>query len=71
MVEARQRDQWNHTADLMALLANLQRDPKRRARPFERGHFHPLREIRRRPPARTSGRISMDTVETLLGLNDE
>lgn len=71
MVEARQRDQWNHTADLMALLANLQRDPKRRSRPFERGHFHPLQEVSQTPVKRTSGRISWGAFESMLGIDDE
>ncbi len=43
LAEARQRDQWNHTASVMALIANVNRDPKkgRLAKPDD---FHPLRK---------------------------
>ncbi len=30
MAEARSRERWNHTAALLALIANCHRDPKRR-----------------------------------------
>ena len=41
MAEARSRDEWNRTACTMALLANLNRDPKKRA-PYKPSDFHPL-----------------------------
>lgn len=41
MAHGRQNDQWNHTADLMALLANCHRDPKQTRQPFRREQFHP------------------------------
>jgi hypothetical protein len=41
MAEARSRDEWNRTACLMALLANLNRDPKKHA-PYKPSDFHPL-----------------------------
>ena len=40
MTQARQRDAWNHTASVMALLANVNRDPKK-GRPFKPADFHP------------------------------
>ena len=43
MSEAASRQQWNHTASVMALLANLHRDSKRR-RPFAPADFHPHTE---------------------------
>jgi hypothetical protein len=30
MVEARRRDQWSHTATLLAMTANVHRNPKKR-----------------------------------------
>jgi hypothetical protein len=42
MVEARRTDQWNHTASLLALLASIHRDPKKRRAPFTPAEFHPL-----------------------------
>jgi hypothetical protein len=49
-VDARQRAAWNHTAAMMALVANCNRDPKRRPRPFEPRDFHPMVDVRRRSP---------------------
>jgi len=45
MAEARQRDNWNHTAAVMALLVNINRDPKK-SRPAKPADFHPM--VRRR-----------------------
>jgi hypothetical protein len=42
MAEARQSDLWNHTAALLALLANAHRDPKK-TRPLKPIDFHPYR----------------------------
>lgn len=47
MAEARQSDLWNHTAAVLALLANAHRDPKK-TRPFNPTDFHPYR--RSQPP---------------------
>lgn len=61
MAQARQEDNWNHTAALMALLANVNRDPKR-GRPFKPADFHPAlpeRRGRTTPPAPLKGDISM------------
>jgi len=41
MAEARQRDEWNRTSALMALVANINRDPKK-TRTFQPADFHPL-----------------------------
>jgi hypothetical protein len=40
MVEGRQRDQWNHTAQVLAMLYNAFRASK--ARPLGPADFHPL-----------------------------
>ena len=42
MVHARQEDQWNHTAAVMALVANVNRDPKK-GRASKPADFHPIR----------------------------
>ena len=41
MAEARQRHDWNQTAAVMALLANIHRDPKRQ-RAMTPEEFHPM-----------------------------
>ncbi len=42
MAEARRRHDWDQTAELLALLANAHRDPKRQRRPYTSAQFHPL-----------------------------
>ncbi|MBA2481227.1 MAG: hypothetical protein H0V44_11240 [Planctomycetes bacterium] len=39
MAEGRIGERWNHTAALLALIANCHRDPRRRA--FTPADFHP------------------------------
>ncbi|RMF73573.1 MAG: hypothetical protein D6744_15455 [Planctomycetota bacterium] len=41
MYTGRRRDQWCHTASLMALVANCHRDPRRMRRPFDLIDFLP------------------------------
>ena len=50
MYAGRRREQWLHTAHVMALLANCHRDPKRRRRPFDIADFlpHDLKVLVRR-----------------------
>ena len=40
MAEGHTRDRWQHTSNLMALLANINRDPKK-GRPFKPSDFNP------------------------------
>ena len=47
MCDARRQDQWSHTAALMALIANVHRNPKKRSRPYLPADFHPL--VERKP----------------------
>lgn len=42
MDEAAAKERWNHTASLMALLANINRDPNRNPIPYFVDDFHPL-----------------------------
>lgn len=44
MAEARRKDAWDHTSALLAMLANCNRDPKKRPRPYRPADFHPLTE---------------------------
>ncbi len=46
MAEARGREAWNHTSAVMALLANIHRDPKKH-RAFRPSDFNPY-EARRK-----------------------
>lgn len=50
MAEARCRQQWAQTAGLMALLANVHRDPKKRPTPFLPDEFNPYADVKREEP---------------------
>lgn len=44
MADAKMDQDWNHTSEVLALIANANRDPKKRREPFTSDDFHPLRE---------------------------
>ena len=48
MADGVAQERWNHTAQLLATLCELQRNPKRRSRPFTADEFHPYLRTRRR-----------------------
>ena len=60
MAQARQSDNWNHTAALLAMLANVNRDPKK-GRAFKPADFHPIPHATKRTesPAPLKGDITM------------
>jgi len=47
MAWGRQRDQWHHTASLLAMLANVHRDAKKHPRPLPPSQFHPFEGSKR------------------------
>jgi hypothetical protein len=51
MVEARRQEAWQHTSWLAAMIANANRDPKRRPQPFMPDEFNPMVKRKRRPGA--------------------
>ena len=50
MVDGRRTDAWNHTANLLCMLANIHRDPKKQRKPFEPREFHPIAGQRKKRP---------------------
>ena len=62
MTQSRQEDNWNHTAALLSMLANANRDPKK-GRAFKPADFHPALPKRtqrtKSPPAPLKGDITM------------
>lgn len=42
MAHGRRREQWNHTAALMAMIAEVNRDAKKRPQPYQPADFHPM-----------------------------
>jgi len=49
MTRARQEESWQHTAWLAAMIANANRDPKRRPQPFVPDEFNPMVKRKSRP----------------------
>jgi hypothetical protein len=60
MAEGRARDQWDHTAALLALLANAHRDHRQRSEPFGIADFHPFRAPRRSEPLKVDITVLRD-----------
>ena len=44
MAEEAQFERWNHTAAILSFHANLNRDPKKKRRPFSMKDFHPMKQ---------------------------
>lgn len=42
MTEARQKDEWQRTSSMIAMIANTVRDTKKRPKPFEPKDFDPF-----------------------------
>ena len=52
MAEGRGRAEWGRTASMMALVANVNRDPRKRRKPFQPDDFiPPAYKARREKPA--------------------
>jgi hypothetical protein len=60
MAESRRNEAWSHTANLMALVANVNRNPRKRARPYSPLEFHPFLERKRTAYSKASIRILKD-----------
>lgn len=61
MSMAKRKEQWAHTAEILALLANIYRDRKRRSRPFTPADFHPL--LADTPPV--DEKVDVDVLKTI------
>lgn len=42
MLEGRQRDQWTHTSEVLAMIANTVRNPKKRKKPYTGRDLYPF-----------------------------
>ena len=58
MADARGRDEWGRMASLMALIANVNRDP-RRCRAFKPGDFNPYERRRTEGITLTAANIGL------------
>ncbi len=50
MSQSKRREAWQHTSAILATLANIHRDPKKRSRPFSSNDFNPLVQLAERKP---------------------
>ncbi|MCE9618431.1 MAG: hypothetical protein K8R92_00795 [Planctomycetes bacterium] len=63
MSEARINQQWDHTASLMAVLAEINRNNEERKQPFTMMDFHP-KHLQQRPVEKPT--ISMAALKALV-----
>lgn len=56
MVDARRRDEWQHTSAVLAMLANVHRNPKKKPQPFTPAEFNPLVTERKKAQVKTGVR---------------
>lgn len=62
MSEGRSREGWNHTAAVLAMLANVNRDPKK-GRPLKLADFHPMHEAA--APAQQLPKVEVSLLKTI------
>jgi len=58
MVEGRQQSEWQHTSNIMALIANVNRDPKKH-RAYKPTDFDPFSKKRKQPVVITKDNIGL------------
>lgn len=65
MARARTKEEWLHTSQVLQMLANVNRDPKKRRKPYTWKDFHPMYAPKRKGPP---GRVSISDVLVKYGL---
>ena len=50
MVEEQQDNLWDHTASIMAIIAEVNRDKRKNPTPFTAAKFHPRKAKQKQPP---------------------
>jgi hypothetical protein len=65
MADARQNSEWNHTAQLLSLIANANRDPKR-SRAFTPDDFHPFKLKEKHKPDKLRGQECRDALRAFV-----
>ena len=64
MGEARSKVQWSHTSAVLALLANINRDPKKHPSPFTVDQFNP--HAPKRSKKETIKTVTMGELQALI-----
>jgi hypothetical protein len=62
MADAKRMEDWNHTASLLAILANAHRDPKK-TRPAKPAEFHPY--MKRTTPTAASPKADITVLKAV------
>ena len=62
MTEARSQDLWGHTSSVLALIANVNRDPKK-SRPFSPKDFNPHAARRKKAAPLSVDRLANDIMK--------
>lgn len=65
MAIACRRDRWDHTSEILAIMAEINRDRRKRRRPFHGRDFHPLPDRRRQVEEASGARGIAVTAETI------
>lgn len=65
MAYERMKQSWMHTSNILATLAEINRNPKRRRKPYSWKEFHPMYAPKHKDP---SNRVSITDVLASFGL---
>ncbi len=66
MAESRAKERWAHTSSVMALIAETNRNPKKRGRPFAPDDFNPFARKRKRKAGSSLTAANIDALQVLL-----
>lgn len=67
MAEALRREAWQHTAWLSAMIANANRDPRKKPSPFQPDDFNPLAKRDRKAGAVVVDDETIGDLRTMFG----
>jgi hypothetical protein len=62
MAEARSRAEWDRTASILCLMANIKRDPKKKPKAYRLSDFHPHHQKAAKLP-----KVKLSEVREMLG----
>ena len=66
MVRGKHKEQWQHTASILAMTANTVRDPKKKRRPFSAEDFYPTVFVGRK---KAEGRVPISILKSVFMAN--
>ena len=66
MAEARSEVDWDHTASLMALIAEIKRDPKKKSDPYKPSDFHLHAKAKQREGRARIPKVKMKDIKSVL-----